>query len=619
MEYRLHGIGDHKASGALGSLPLSATSSARDGDHVGAVDAYTAPIVPDHGLRLLVWSRFSRESARYLWFIALPFTLVNVAAEMRAAPPRTDGEVEPGLVRVETVDRRIDSMTRYVLGPMISVGALLWVVAWVETVLRQADLGLVLGFGRWNGAARSLGLLLAAVLSLVVILRGRLRPAASVSRGLVLVHVGALLATGAALTLLQPATIQLANPGSRWLVGWLDNRENYLDPIRLYVLAGTLAVIAWWLALGWASRNGVYRKLDSAAWWGSGFAVTAAFVLLNAGGSILRLGLDWLSRYIRLRVEGGTGPPRLASTERSVLPLNRGGMDEWVDLIPVAVLPLLLVVALWVLYKGKDKSNSHGPGGAKGERMRLVHQAISRLSTSSGLMAVAGPVLVWLAFVFLGWRLVSVSDGWRSLAVVIVHILGAVLTIWFVTGGAGGGRLTQILSSVADVLGFWPVRSHPLAGLSYRQSVVEDLRTRIREQQDQVPDDVIVLVGHSQGSVLAAWTVAGPPEGEQDPPTPKTVHLVTCGSPLRSLYGTFFTSTFSPAFFQHVTTHAAGWVNVWRDTDPIATPIPGASNEKVADTERVRGHSDYWVEPVQIDRIASWHARVVEDAGPAAT
>jgi len=88
MEYRLHGIGDHKASGALGSLPLSATFSARDGDHVGAVDAYTAPIVPDHGLRLLVWSRFSRESARYLWFIALPFTLVNVAAEMRAAPPR---------------------------------------------------------------------------------------------------------------------------------------------------------------------------------------------------------------------------------------------------------------------------------------------------------------------------------------------------------------------------------------------------------------------------------------------------------------------------------------------------------------------------------------------------
>lgn len=619
MEYRLHGIGDHKASGALGSLPLTTTSSAPDGDHVGVVDAYTAPIVPAHGLRLLVWSRFSRESARYLWFLALPFTLVNVAAEMRAAPPATHGQVEPDVARVETVDRRIEWVTRYVLGPMISVGALLWVVAWAETVLRQADLGLVLGFGGWNGAARSLGLLLAAVLSLVVILRSRLRPAASVSIGLVLVHVGVLLATGAALTLLQPATIRLDSPESRWLVGWLDNRENYLDPIRLYVLAGTLAVTAWWLALGWASRDGAYRNLQSAAWWGSGFAVTAAFVLLNAGGSILRLGLDWLSRYIRLRVEGETGPPRLASTERSVLPLNRGGMDEWVDLIPLAVLPLLLVVALWVLHKGKDKSNSHGPGGAKGERMRLVHQAISRLSTSSGIMAVAGPVLVWLAFVFIGWRLVSVSDGWRSLAVVIVHILGAVLTIWFVTGGAGGGRLTQILSSIADVLGFWPVRSHPLAGLSYRQPVVEDLRIRIREQQAAVPDEVVVLVGHSQGSVLAAWTIVGPREGEQDPPTAQTVHLVTCGSPLQSLYGTFFTRTFSQAFFQRVTSDAAGWVNVWRDTDPIATAIPGARNEKVPDTELVRGHSDYWVEPVQIERIAAWHVRVGEGAEPAAT
>lgn len=619
MEYRLHGIGDHKASGALGSLPLSATSSTRDDDHVGAVDAYTAPIVPDHGLRLLVWSRFSRESARYLWFIALPFTLVNVAAEMRAAPAHADGGLEPDVERVETVDRRIDSMTRYVLGPMITVGALLWVVAWAETLLRQADLGLMLGFGRWNGAARWVGLLFAAILCLVVIFRGHVRPAASVSRSLVLIHVGVLLATGAALTVLQPATIRLDDPASRWLVGWLDNRGHYLDPIRLYVLAGTVVVIGWWLALGWASRNGAYRNLSSAAWWGSGFAVTAAFVLLNAGGSILRLGLDWLSRYVRLRVESETLPARLDSTERSVLPLNRGGMDEWVDLIPVAVLPLLLVVALWVLMRGRDKSNSDGLGGAKGERMRLVHNAISRLSANSSLMAVAGPALVWLAFVFLGWRLFSASEGWRSLAIVIVHVLAAVLTVWFVTGGAGGGRLTQVLSSVADVLGFWPVRSHPLAGLSYRQPVVEDLRTRIREQQDQVPDDVVVLVGHSQGSVLAAWTVAGPPEGAEDPPTPETVYLVTCGSPLRSLYGTFFTSTFSRAFFQGVSTHAAGWLNVWRDTDPIATAIPGASNEKVADTERVHGHSDYWVEPVQIEHIASWHATVGEAADAAVT
>ncbi len=59
--------------------------------------------------------------------------------------------------------------------------------------------------------------------------------------------------------------------------------------------------------------------------------------------------------------------------------------------------------------------------------------------------------------------------------------------------------------------------------------LIEDLRTRIREQQEQVPDDVVVLVGHSQGSVLAAWTVAGRSEGVEDPPTPETIYLVTCG------------------------------------------------------------------------------------------
>jgi hypothetical protein len=426
----------------------------------------------------------------------------------------------------------------------------------------------------------------------------------------VVIHVLVLLAAGLALTVLQPATIQLDGPEPRWLVGWVDTPWNHVDPIRLYVLLGTVVVIGWWLALGWASRNKTYRTLNSAAWWGSGLAVTGAFVLLNAGGSILRLGLDWLSRYLRLRVEGATGPSRLGSLERSVMASNQDGVDEWMDLIPLALLPLLLAVVFWVLRRGRDRTNAFGPGGAKGERMRLVHRAIRRLSPSE-LMAVAGPVLIWLVFVFLGWRLVSRPDPnrWHSMAVLIVHILGAGLTLWFVTGGKGGGKLTQVLSSVADVLAFWPVRAHPLAGLSYRQPVVEDLRARIREQRADAPTDVVVLVGHSQGSVLAAWTVAGPREGEMEPPASKTVHLVTCGSPLRSLYGTLFTSTFSEAFFNTVQDDAAGWVNVWRDTDPIATDIDieGATDEKVPDTDRVRGHSDYWVEPRQIGHIVRWH------------
>lgn len=52
------------------------------------------------------------------------------------------------------------------------------------------------------------------------------------------------------------------------------------------------------------------------------------------------------------------------------------------------------------------------------------------------------------------------------------------------------------------------------------------------------------------------------------------LHLVTCGSPLSSLYGTFFPATFDGAFFARAVGGVASWRNYWRETDPIATCLP---------------------------------------------
>jgi hypothetical protein len=96
----------------------------------------------------------------------------------------------------------------------------------------------------------------------------------------------------------------------------------------------------------------------------------------------------------------------------------------------------------------------------------------------------------------------------------------------------------------------------------------------------------------------------------------KQVDLVTCGSPLVSLYAVFFPRQFSGAFFDEVRANSRSWANFWRDTDPIATPVGAGHDEQIPDPNpedvvRVEGqkrplhvHGDYWIAPQQQDYIA---------------
>ena len=97
------------------------------------------------------------------------------------------------------------------------------------------------------------------------------------------------------------------------------------------------------------------------------------------------------------------------------------------------------------------------------------------------------------------------------------------------------GPLDEVLGKLADVVGFWPAEHHVFAGISYRRRVVEELDTWMQT----LTRDGSVLVAHSQGSVIAAWALA------QDRIPQRKVHLVTCGSPLDTLYATFFPAAFT--------------------------------------------------------------------------
>src|SRR5205823_4871630 len=61
-------------------------------------------------------------------------------------------------------------------------------------------------------------------------------------------------------------------------------------------------------------------------------------------------------------------------------------------------------------------------------------------------------------------------------------------------------RFRDLYSSITDLVGFWPPTFQPLAPAPYTPKVVAALRDRI---DDLRRDGYVVIVGHSQGSVLS--------------------------------------------------------------------------------------------------------------------
>lgn len=110
----------------------------------------------------------------------------------------------------------------------------------------------------------------------------------------------------------------------------------------------------------------------------------------------------------------------------------------------------------------------------------------------------------------------------------------------------------------------------------------------------------MVVVGHSQGSVLAATVVGRQYEAADGPVWAAELRLVTCGSPLDSLYASFFPTEFDAERFKKV--RAGGeWTNCWRATDAIASDVPAAhKNAPLTDpgdgAGRHLGHGGYWTD-----------------------
>ena len=398
-----------------------------------------------------------------------------------------------------------------------------------------------------------------------------------------------------------------------------------LDWLQAMVLATSaltvLCAIAIAPAFWWSRRSATGAGTDptsgsGAALAGAAVALVAAIGLVHSLGSSARLGVEWLMRYLDSYLPGGwlNAEEGVLSTSRVLLAYSNAGTErQEVDLVPLVPALGLLCLVLVLAINGARLYPRDAPlpdvAPSRTARQRriavMVHTMVATLRTSLLPVVLVAAVLWGLLIVAFISRLAGQPASARyQWLVVLVHLLAAMTAVVIVARGHLG-PLRTIAASIADVLGFWPVRWHPWGGVSYRDPVCLSIASELARAGDRP----CVLVGHSQGSVLAAWTVVHfAPSG----PEGRRPYLVTAGSPLWSLYATFFPAQFHANFFLEVEPSTETWTNFWRETDPIATPVDGAENVLIDDPDehgRLRGHGDYWIaEPVVAhvrDRVRS--------------
>lgn len=620
VEIRVHGIGDHNDWSGLGSPTLI-----YDGAPL-APDVAQPPTLPDHTVLLVNWSRTSRKRSGWLWYLALPFTVVNAAGYM----------VPTGDAGTERTDRQVRTSS-VATGLVLTVLGYVWLVAIVETIARRS----LLSVTSMRHAGTVIAVAVGVLLSLGMAWRRRRRSDdARTPFGVYALNMLAVVAATVATLAVRPAHQRINaawmpdvfttyGPSATYrqvsgneVVPTFAQRVSsgelvsYLDALTTTSVLGILLVVL--IAFGVLVRGLVADpKGDRPSALATAMALVSAAVLLISVASALRLFLDNFVAYLSRKdlLLGGDPEAHAPYSARIMLPplntyfANRDdyAMDLLSILGAIGVLALLagsLLVNLlpfgagrarWTS-KRRKKKNPVADRAAAAWRRELV---MSLPKTLGPTLAVG--FLCWLAGIFIVARVVTEwSLRYWDLAVFIVQAT-SVAAVATIIAGRRVDAVRKPLSMLADLLGFWPVASHPLAGASYRSVVVAG----ISEQLHESTTSARVLVGHSQGSVLCAWTLAYLPDDDHS-----SVDLVTCGSPLRSLYALFFPRQFDAAFFERIKCRARNWVNFWRDTDPIATPVTGIADDDIPINDPdaagvLRVHSDYWTAPKQLEHVAA--------------
>jgi hypothetical protein len=172
------------------------------------------------------------------------------------------------------------------------------------------------------------------------------------------------------------------------------------------------------------------------------------------------------------------------------------------------------------------------------------------------------------------------GDGGARLHVRVVVRGGALVSVG--RGAIKAQSKRRAANVFWDVIAFWPHSVHPFAPPAYSQAAVLHFRDRIRfhlygqkAKGDQKPGDepttTVVVAAHSQGSLIAiaALMWLTPEEREH-------VGFVTFGSQLQLMFSRAFPDYVNYGVLKDLLDDDSldrRWVNLYRETDPIAGPV----------------------------------------------
>lgn len=607
-------------------------------------------------LYLVNWSRMSRKGSALVWYLAFPFTLMNVAYEMR---PRN----------------KLSSVTHRVLiaAAALTLTCLLtcWLTAIIEMILQSINLPSFLMHAR-----RELALCITVTTMISVLLfRVWQESESRLHKVTALVHSGMVLISSAIGYLERPSewTIdegykhplrffsellpsdsqldKLHALWSRYRDGELpellyieqtnaieDEFPVYLDPIgSISGLSLILMVVFALLALVVGGRN--IRAAGGAA-----IAILLSFSLVNLVAASIHAGLNQLfttSQWIQYVAEDET------LDAHSVWLMRTGLVSESTTFLVLASLAFIALISLFLLVTTRSfrlltwirldvrtiKFRTKiirlpwwkGPRRQKVRFAQWTHSVVANIGTAmyvAGWMSTAaGLGLIFLARDYIDttqWNFDYTAWGgdpdsiWLTLESYfgVMASLSALVVFYLIRQINNRPALQQTVAGIADIAGFWPITVQPFGARTYRPYVVEAIADALTLAGDRPS----VLIGHSQGSVIAPWALVDQSNTLDRSQWPKVhnLSLVTCGSPLQSLYSSFFPSTFDDEWFAAVRKNVNIWGNFWRRTDPIATAlrhsveddnkkIISIDNEEIPDIDEnnLQGHSDYWNDPMQ--------------------
>ena len=323
-------------------------------------------------------------------------------------------------------------------------------------------------------------------------------------------------------------------------------------------------------------------------------------------------------------------------------------------LLLVAVVPFLLAIGTSRLEK---RRNLLAASQRQGELMSSALNAIGNSVTGLlAVVAITGAAAgVWFTWIAVGTPGSSASAARLGAAIALVvstlvvgvRFLGVSPRRPFAQGSGWLERLRIALDIPYDVATYLRVSQPGL--VAPRERMLRRYRALLGEVGaggvDRAPYDALVIISHSQGTVLSVATLFG--DAEREPPAlpmdeeepgvalPGRISLLTCGSPLRQLYAERLPGQYD--WVQELPRRPGGlrpitgtWVNLYRSGDYVGRTLwaRDADSPEVFDprrtpydlrapggprvVERCLGpgsHTDYWSDPV----LGDWVMRLVLD------